>query len=82
LELIDQAAADGGLSAAVLDIKLEGEIVSPIADRLATLNVPFVFVTGYDEDCNRGPHTTAPVLVKPFDGDVVVDVVRNLTAEM
>jgi hypothetical protein len=80
LELIDQAAADGGLSAAVLDINLEGEAVSPVADYLATLGVPFVFATGYGEGYNRGLHAAAPILVKPFDGNQVTDLVRDLTA--
>ena len=80
LELIDQAAADGGLSAAVLDINLEGETVSPVADRLAALSVPFVFATGYGEGYNRGLHAAAPILAKPFDGNQVTDLVRDLTA--
>jgi len=80
LDLIDQAAAHGGLSAAVLDINLEGEVVSPVADRLAALSVPFVFATGYGEGYNRGRHAAAPILAKPYDGDQVTDIVRNLTA--
>jgi DNA-binding response OmpR family regulator len=80
LELIDQVTADGGLSAAVLDINLEGETVLPVADRLAALNVPFVFATGYGKGYNQGLHTVAPILVKPFDGNQVTDLVRNLTA--
>src|SRR3954453_22325741 len=80
LELIDQVAADGGLSAAVLDINLEGETVSPVADRLAALSVPFVFATGYGEGYNRGLHAAAPILAKPFDGNQVTDIVRNLIA--
>jgi DNA-binding response OmpR family regulator len=80
LELIDQVAADGGLSAAVLDINLEGETVSPVADRLAALSVPFVFATGYGAGYNRGLHAAAPILTKPFDGDQVTDLVRDLTA--
>jgi DNA-binding response OmpR family regulator len=80
LELIDQVAADGGLSAAVLDINLEGETVSPVADRLAALSVPFVFATGYSTGFNRGLHAAAPILTKPFDGDQVTDLVRDLTA--
>jgi len=79
LELIDQATTDGGLSAAVLDINLEGETVSPVADHLAALSVPFVFATGYGEGYNRGLHAAAPILAKPFDGDQVTDIVRNLT---
>jgi DNA-binding response OmpR family regulator len=80
LELINQKAADGGLSAAVLDINLEGETVSPVADRLAALSVPFVFATGYGEGYNRGLHAAAPILAKPFDGNQVIDFVRDLTA--
>jgi CheY-like chemotaxis protein len=42
LRLIETAVADGGLSAAVLDINLAGVAVWPAADRLAALGVPFV----------------------------------------
>jgi len=80
LGLIEVAAADGGLSAAVLNIGLDGEMVLPVADRLAALGVPFVFATGYPAWSNRGLHTTAPTLEKPFDGDTLADAVRNLTA--
>jgi hypothetical protein len=37
--------ADGGIDAAVLDINIEGKHVSPVADRLAGLGVPFLFAT-------------------------------------
>jgi DNA-binding response OmpR family regulator len=80
LDLIDQAVADGGLSAAVLDIDLEGEVVSPVADHLAALSVPFVFATGYSEGYIRSPHATAPIVAKPFDSDQVTNIVRTLTA--
>jgi CheY-like chemotaxis protein len=80
LGLIERAARDGGLSAAVLDMKLDGAAVSPVADRLATLGVPFVFATGYGEGCDRGVHKTAPVLAKPFDPDVLVAAVEGLAA--
>src|SRR4051794_41934647 len=67
LNLIERAACDGGLSAAVLDINLEGVAVAPVADRLAVLGVPFVFATGYGKGCHKGLHKAAPVLAKPFD---------------
>ena len=47
LRLVEAAAADGGIGAAVLDINLAGRHVGPVADRLAALGVPFVFATGY-----------------------------------
>ena len=71
----------GGLSAAVLDINLRGETVLPVADLLAALRVPFIFTTGYDDGGHRGLHKAVPVLLKPFDGDVLPGVIRGLFAE-
>ena len=80
LLLIETAAAAGGVNAATLDINLQGEMVSPVADHLAALGVPFVFTTGYGEGCDRGPHAAAPILAKTFGPDTLVDAVRNLAA--
>ena len=79
LRLIEGATADGGLSAAVLDIKLAGEAVRPVADRLAALGVPFLFATGYGEGCDTGGHA-APVLHKPFDPGELIVAVHALAA--
>ncbi|MBW9117310.1 response regulator [Rhizobium cauense] len=38
---------DEQIDAAILDIRLEGETVFPIADRLHNESVPFVFATAY-----------------------------------
>jgi DNA-binding response OmpR family regulator len=72
------AAAEGRLSAAVLDFNLNGTMVSPVADRLADLGVPFVFATGYGEGCDRGLHAAAPVLAKPFSLNRLVAAIRGL----
>jgi len=80
LLLIEAAAAGGGVDAAMLDINLEGAMVSPVADHLAALGVPFVFTTGYGEHCDRGAHSAAPILAKPFGPDTLVTAVRNLSA--
>jgi len=76
--LVEIAAADGGLSAAVLDIHLEGGAVKPVADRLATLGVPFLFATGYGKGCDTGGHEAAPVLHKPFDTHELLAVLSSL----
>jgi DNA-binding response OmpR family regulator len=81
LLLIDQAASDGGLDAAVLDFRLEGEVVLPVADRLAVLHVPFVFATGYGEYCDRGAHSNARVMTKPYDPDALIAVVESLASD-
>ena len=78
LALID--AEQGALSAAVLDINLRGEMVLPVADRLARLRVPFVFTTGYADRGHRGLHGAAPMLLKPFIGDILPGAIRGLFA--
>ena len=80
MRLIDGAAAEGGLSAAVLDIDLQGTSVTPVADRLAALGVPFLFVTGYGEGRDTGGHAAAPVLPKPFDPEWLVAAVEILAS--
>lgn len=54
LELLESERCD----AAILDINLGGETVQPVADRLAEMRTPFLFVTGYLspellEQCHR-----------------------------
>jgi hypothetical protein len=80
LRLIGAASGDGGLSAAVLDIDLEGEHVAPVADLLATLGAPFLFATGYGEDCDTGGHADARVLRKPFARRASIDAVEAALA--
>jgi DNA-binding response OmpR family regulator len=65
MRLADSTALDG----AVLDIKLGGDQVFPLARHLRTKDVPFIFVTGYDrsvlpDDMNTAPLICKPVLVK------------------
>ena len=78
LRLVEGAAADGGISAAVLDINLDGRRVEPVADRLAALGVPFLFATGYGEGCDTGGHRAAPILSKPFSPKSLVAIIEAL----
>ena len=78
MRLVEAAAADGGISVAVLDINLEGRHVGPVADRLAALGVPFLFATGYGGNRDAGGHDAAPVLEKPFDTERLVASVAAL----
>jgi len=79
LQLIDGVAAGGGLNAAVLEIKLNGETVRPVADRLTAIGVPFLFATGYGKDCNTGGHT-APMLQKPFGPEMLITAIEALAS--
>ncbi len=52
---------------AVLDVNLGGNPAYPIAERLASMNVPFVFATGYGRFGIDGPWAAYPVIQKPYD---------------
>jgi CheY-like chemotaxis protein len=80
LRLVDSLMADGGLDAAVLDVNLGGESVEPVADRLATRGVPFVFATGYGVGCEPPGHPGRPVLHKPFEAEVLLAAMNDLPA--
>jgi DNA-binding response OmpR family regulator len=78
LRVIEVAMGDGGISAAVLDLNLDGEPVWLVADALDELGVPFVFETGYGPGCNTGKYAMAPVLHKPFDPRALIGAVEGL----
>ncbi len=51
---------------AVLDINLVGETSFPIARRLKSLGVPFVFATGYGARHNEADLQSAVIVPKPY----------------
>jgi CheY-like chemotaxis protein len=59
---------------AVLDVNLGGEYVFPLADKLQTRGVPFVFATAYADDDRLFPQTTrcVPRLAKPVLPNVLI----------
>lgn len=54
------------VDAAVLDVNVAGESVSPIAEILDRRNVPFIFASGYGAKGVEQRWTGRPVLQKPF----------------
>ncbi|WP_338664966.1 PAS domain-containing protein [Pararoseomonas sp. SCSIO 73927] len=72
------ARGAGALDAAVLDMKLGGRPVLPLADELAARGVPMIFTTGYGEP--PPGHHGATVLTKPIRPEDLVRAVRQLVA--
>ncbi|NJO67623.1 MAG: response regulator [Rhodospirillales bacterium] len=69
LTLIDQQPIDF----AFLDVDLQGERVTPVAKRLRTLGIPFVLMTGYEEERLSIPGLErVKVIRKPFDGTALL----------
>jgi len=75
LGLIEQTPS---LDAAVLDVNLGGEAVFPVADRLTAQDVPFLFVTGYNERSIPVSYSHAPCLEKPTEPSAIVRVLAQL----
>ena len=63
LGMVDQALP---MDAALLDMNLGGELVTPVANALSLAGVPFCFMTGMGADAATG-FAEAPTLGKPFD---------------
>jgi two-component sensor histidine kinase/CheY-like chemotaxis protein len=61
------AAVETEVDGALLDVNLGGETVYPVADILASKNVPFAFITGYGTEALTCKYANAPVLQKPVD---------------
>lgn len=72
---------EGAVDAAVLDINLNGISVVPFAEHLHATGVPFVFLTGYDDDeLLPEPLRAYPRFRKPVDADPFIDSLRGVAA--
>jgi len=64
-------------SVAILDVDLGNDTSLPIADLLLSLNVPFIFATGYGEGGTIPPRFSAiHVVKKPYDSASILEKVR------
>jgi DNA-binding NtrC family response regulator len=61
-----QHLRENNLLGAALDVELGSENVSPVADALAALHIPFIFVTGHSLRRLPRRHRNRPVVSKPF----------------
>jgi DNA-binding response OmpR family regulator len=74
-------AGGGGISAAVVDVKLGHEHAICVADVLRERGVPFLFATGYDQHPGFKYHRDVPVLCKPYGPEELIRVVESLCQE-
>lgn len=64
--------------AGVLDLKLEKDSSTPIAEKLAAINVPFVFLTGAPDDAELAHEfKSTPVVGKPFDSAALLAALQR-----
>lgn len=66
---------------AVLDVNLRGQMVLPVAEKLAQAGVPFAFATGYGASDMLAAWRHYPVIQKPFDLPDLEWALRKALAE-
>lgn len=74
------AARNGQMDLALLDVNVRGETIFPVAEVLAARNIPFAFLTGYGREMLPDGFRTGQVLTKPFQADRLLATVQSLCA--
>jgi CheY-like chemotaxis protein len=78
---IDEAVAlarKADFDAAILDVNLNGQPITPVAEILVERGVPFLFSTGYDLRGVPEAFRTKPTLQKPFRSDALAQALAGL----
>jgi len=81
--LFDEALAMAStceVDVAILDVRLAGVEVFPVAEVLADRGIPFVFASGITGTELPGPFRTRPMMQKPFEAERLKDAIAQLTA--
>ena len=68
---------------AILDVNVNGKVISPVADLIKARNRPFIFATGYGSSGLPEEYRDRPALQKPFQletlGKVIETTLRGAT---
>lgn len=76
------AMAANRLDGALLDIRLRNETSFPLADVLAVLGIPFVFVSGLSSALMPYTHRERPLFDKPYESAEVIATLARLIRDL
>ena len=62
---------------AILDVNVNGKVISPVADVIQARNRPFVFATGYGAQGLPEEFRDRPTLQKPFQMETLAQVLSS-----
>ena len=70
---------------AILDVNVNGKVISPVADQIKARNRPFIFATGYGSSGLPEEYRDRPALQKPFQietlGKVIDSALRSASVK-
>ena len=62
---------------AILDVNVNGKVISPVADLIAARGRPFIFATGYGSSGLPAEYRDRPALQKPFQIETLARVIEQ-----
>lgn len=62
---------------AILDVNVNGKVISPVAEVIRARNLPFVFATGYGAQGLPEEYRDRPALQKPFQMESLAQVLET-----
>src|SRR5580698_2607274 len=63
---------------AILDVNVNGKVISPVADLITARNRPFIFATGYGSSGLPAEYRDRPALQKPFQIETLARMIDNV----
>lgn len=60
---------------AILDVNVNGKVISPVAELIAARNRPFIFATGYGSSGLPEEYRDRPALQKPFQIETLANAI-------
>src|SRR2546430_112945 len=62
---------------AILDVNVNGKVISPVADLISARNRPFIFATGYGSSGLPEEYRDRPALQKPFQLETLARMIDS-----
>jgi CheY-like chemotaxis protein len=66
---------------AILDVNVNGKVISPVADLITARNRPFIFATGYGSSGLPAEYRDRPALQKPFQIETLARAIDQVLAQ-
>jgi DNA-binding response OmpR family regulator len=60
---------------AILDVNVNGKVITPVAELITARNLPFIFATGYGSSGLPQEYRDRPALQKPFQLETLAQVI-------